>query len=138
MKKILIILSVIFFSIDLFSQETSDKHRIDIELEECLNNEWTQSTVDIMLCADNALNEWDKELNVVYQKLMKLLNDDQKKTLRQAQKEWIKYRDLEFSNIDSIYEMDGTMWGQVRIMERLEIVKNRTLSLQNYLNALDY
>ena len=138
MKPIIIFLSLILLSISLYSQDSSEKHRIDFQLEECLNDEWTQSTVDIMLCTDDALNEWDKELNIVYQKLMKLLTDDQKTTLRQAQKEWIKYRDLEFANIDSIYNMDGTMWGQVRIMERLEIVKNRTLSLTHYLEVLDF
>ena len=137
MKLLITFLLLFTLSFNLYSQDEPDKHRIDIQLEECLNDEWTVSTVDIMICVDNALNEWDKELNAVYQKLMKKLSAEQKTTLREAQKEWIKFRDREYDNIDSIYNMDGTMWGQVRLMEKLEIVKSRTLSLTKYLSNLE-
>ncbi len=42
----------------------------------------------------NLYQKADKELNVVYIKLKKELNENDKKNLIEAQKAWIKFRDL--------------------------------------------
>ena len=61
-------------------------------------------------CTDKAYAAWDKELNKNYVELMQTLKPGQKEALRLAELEWIKYRDLDFKLIDSIYDtMQGTM-----------------------------
>lgn len=126
---------VLIATVTIYAQDTEEKHKIDIELENCLNDEFNHTTVAMMYCIDDALNAWDEELNRVYKELMTFLSTDQKNVLRSAQKEWIKFRDLEYNNINSIYDFEGTMWGQVRLMKMLNIVKDRTMTLSDYLNA---
>ena len=126
---------VLIATVTIYAQDTEEKHKIDIELENCLNDEFNHTTVAMMYCIDDALNAWDEELNRVYKELMTFLSTDQKNVLRSAQKEWIKFRDLEYNNINSIYDFEGTMWGQVRLMKMLNIVKDRTMTISDYLNA---
>ena len=126
---------VLIATVTIYAQDSEDKHKIDIELENCLNDEFNHTTVAMMYCIDDALNAWDEELNRVYKELMTFLSTDQKNVLRSAQKEWIKFRDLEYNNINSIYDFEGTMWGQVRLMKMLNIVKDRTMTISDYLNA---
>ena len=126
---------VLIATVTIYAQDTEEKHKIDIELENCLNDEFNHTTVAMMYCIDDALNAWDEELNRVYKELMTLLSTDQKNVLRSAQKEWIKFRDLEYNNINSIYDFEGTMWGQVRLLKMLNIVKDRTMTISDYLNA---
>lgn len=88
-------------------------------------------------CTDKAYAAWDKELNQNYGKLMRTLKPPQKETLRLAQLEWIKYRDLDFKLIDSVYDtMQGTMYIPMRIAARLEVLKKRALELKDYQDLL--
>jgi uncharacterized protein YecT (DUF1311 family) len=65
------------------------------------------------------------------------LKPPQKDTLKAAQLEWIKQRDLEFKFIDSVYDaLQGTMYIPMRIAARMEVVKHRALELHEYLNLL--
>lgn len=51
--------------------------------------------------------------------------------------EWIKYRDLEFKSIDSVYDtMEGTMYIPMRIATRLEVIKKRALELKDRLDLV--
>jgi uncharacterized protein YecT (DUF1311 family) len=88
-------------------------------------------------CTDKAYAAWDQELNKNYGKLMRALKPSQKEALRLAQIEWIKYRDLDFKLIDSVYDtMQGTMYIPMRIDARMEVVKKRALELKGYLDLI--
>src|ERR1700738_4413007 len=69
------------------------------------------STAGMVECTDKGYAAWDQELNKNYGKLMRVLKPSQREVLRLAQLEWIKYRDLDFKLIDSLYDtMHGTMY----------------------------
>lgn len=54
-----------------------------------------------------------------------------------VQLEWIKYRDLDFKLIDTIYDtMQGTMYIPMRIDARMEVIKKRALQLKGYLELI--
>ena len=108
-------------------------HPIDKALEACIDK--NGSTAGMVECTDKAYAAWDKELNKNYGGLMRALKPKQKETLRLAQLEWIKYRDLDFKLIDSVYDMmQGTMYIPMRIDARMEIIKKRALELKGYLD----
>ena|SRR3989304_7266975 len=135
LKFFLILLCV--FPILVFGQEEENEkpkeYPIDIELKECLSKEENFTTNGMLGCTDKAYKEWDKELNVVYQMLMSKLTSSEKVTLKKAQIEWIKFRDLEFKNIDSIYDkLQGTMYIPMRVNEKMQIVRTRVLQLDGY------
>lgn len=89
------------------------------------------------MSAQIKLAAWDKELNKNYGELMRALKGAQKGALRLAQLEWIKYRDIDFKFIDSVYDtMNGTMYIPMRIDARMEVVKKRALELKGFLDLV--
>jgi uncharacterized protein YecT (DUF1311 family) len=111
------------------------QHPIDKALEACIDK--NGSTAGMVQCTDKAYAAWDKELNKNYGELTRALKPSQKESLRLAQLEWIKYRDLDFKFIDSIYDtMQGTMYIPMRIDARMEVVKKRALELKGFLDLI--
>ncbi|QTA79627.1 Lysozyme inhibitor N-terminal domain-containing protein [Desulfonema limicola] len=81
---------------------------------------------------------WDDELNRVYGLLRSKLKPEAQKALKNSQLAWIKYRDLEFENIDNIYSnFQGTMYSPMRIDHRNQLIKQRVTELQSYLDLFD-
>ena len=111
------------------------QHPIDKALDACI--EKNGSTAGMVECTDKAYAAWDKELNKNYGELMRALKPAPKEVLRAAQLEWIKYRDMDFKFIDSVYDtMQGTMYIPMRIDARMEVVKKRALELKGFLDLV--
>lgn len=51
------------------------------------------STIEMVECLGAKTVQWDKRLNVAYQKLLKLVEGKQRDQLRTAQRAWVQYRD---------------------------------------------
>lgn len=133
-KLFLALLSVLLLATASFAQEQT-QHPIDKALETCIDK--NGSTAGMVECTDKAYVAWDRELNKNYTELMRTLKASGKETLRLAQLEWIKFRDLNFKLIDSVYDrMEGTMYIPMRIDARMEIVKRRALELKAYLDLI--
>ena len=82
--------------------------------------------------------EWDKELNIVYQKIMKTVNPVTKNKLRNAQRAWIKYRD---SEIEKSYYTNNPNGGSMGILFSLntaaKLTEERAVQLAEMYDALD-
>ncbi|MEB3174020.1 MAG: hypothetical protein VKN60_02355, partial [Cyanobacteriota bacterium] len=64
---------------------------------------------------------------------------EQKKVLVQSQLNWIKFRDSEFQLINSIYsQLQGTMYIPMSVYRKVNIVKNRSEELHQYLAILKF
>jgi uncharacterized protein YecT (DUF1311 family) len=110
-------------------------HLIDKLTDECLAKD--QTTAGMVNCFHEACELWDAELNKVYNQLRVQLNPEQKEALKAAQVEWIKYRDLNFAMIESIYgSLEGTMYTPMKIADRADFIKKRTLELESYAELL--
>jgi uncharacterized protein YecT (DUF1311 family) len=131
-KLIYIIVISIFIPIHVNSQ---DNNPIDKELTECMDK--NPSTKGVIECVDNAYNKWDSELNIYYQKLMDILDENGRATLKEVQRKWIEFRDLEFKNIEEIYSLkEGTMYLPMAALDKMDIVKKRALDLKDYFELL--
>ncbi|MDM8562650.1 DUF1311 domain-containing protein [Candidatus Marithioploca araucensis] len=114
-----------------------EKHPIDIKTEACMEKDY--STLGMMNCSAQSEKLWDTELNRVYRGLQSQLNEKAKKQLKNAQLQWLKYRNAEFKAIDEIYSVlyeksgGGTMWRLLPINAKVEIIKERVLVLTGYL-----
>jgi len=77
----------------------------------------------------------DKELNLAYRKLMKRLPDESKEALKLSQRQWIKYRDLEFSFVSTNFTRAefGSSAGLTRGGFRTTLIKDRVKLLLWYL-----
>ena len=82
--------------------------------------------------------EWDKELNIVYQKIMKIANPVTKNKLRNAQRAWIKFRD---SEVEKSYYTNNPNAGSIGILFSLNTVakltEERAVQLAEMYDALD-
>lgn len=107
-----------------------EEHSIDKTTQACVDKNST--TIGMMECLEKAFKEWDKELNKVYNALLKEVSATGKENLKNAQKQWLTYRDAEFKAINAIYDLEGTMWGLVAAEARNTVIKDRVLTLQNY------
>ncbi|RPI14052.1 MAG: DUF1311 domain-containing protein [Ignavibacteriae bacterium] len=126
---------LIYFIIFSFNIYAQDNNPIDKELSECMDkNPSTQGNIQ---CIDKAYEKWDKQLNDYYQKLLDKLDDKADEKLKEAQRKWIEFRDLEFTNIESIYSYkDGTMYLPMLALDKMEIVKKRAIELKSYYEIL--
>jgi uncharacterized protein YecT (DUF1311 family) len=123
----LLILVLLFFP----QTQEPKPNPIDKALEACIDKD--PSTAGMTRCIDTAYEAWDKELNRNYATLMGRLKPAGKQSLKNAQVEWLRFRDAEFKLIDDIYStLQGTMYIPMRVSERVEIVKKRALALASY------
>jgi len=132
MKNLILIL---LSSFTCLSQEAITD--IDTDMKNCLQN--ANSTTDQRNCINNAYDSWDKLLNTEYQNLINKLRKEEKELFIASQRNWIKYRDAEFSFINSYYydNNKGILFFVMGDHKRMEMIKNRTKEIQEYIETLD-
>ena len=107
------------------------EHPLDIILKDCLQN--AGSTTGMVACYDTANQNWDKELNAKYRKLMDGLDDEGKVALRDSQRAWVNFRDAQIKSISAIYDREGTLWRITAIAKIMEITREQAIRLNSYL-----
>ena len=118
-----------------FAYEKAEKHPIDMEMERMLDENPT--TAGLWPAYAFAMKEWDKLLNENYKALMQKLTKEEQEKLRASQREWIKYRDLEFAFNEKYWEQFmGTMYVGNSTAYQLMFVRERALRLGYYLEDL--
>ncbi|SHK49921.1 lysozyme inhibitor LprI family protein [Thermocrinis minervae] len=128
---VLVFVLVFVFVVVSFSEEKQEKHPIDVWLEKCIEKD--SSTAEMINCSNKAYEMWDKELNRVYQELMKKLSPEEKELLKESQRQWLKFRDAEFRFINQIYGYEGGFYHTQRIGSKIDLVRERVLHLLDYL-----
>lgn len=98
------------------------------------------SNAEMCNCTIKAREDWDKELNKYYSLLKTKLSKEAFEVLKESQKEWISYRDKEYSFISKFYYevKEGTMWYVVAESKKKEIVKTRAIELKVYYDMLEF
>ncbi len=79
---------------------------------------------------------WDKELNNTYNKLMKVLNEEEKKKLLEAQDGWVKFHINESEFVEAAWEELGLgSQGRIQLVTaEKDRIRERTLQLMEYFN----
>lgn len=137
MKKILLLTFITISSV-AYSQ---DKHPIDTWYENCIDS--NSSTMGMIMCADSSAVLWDIELNKNYNLLMSLLEGDAKDAMKEAQREWIKFRDKEQDAIRTYYAFiyekmgGGTMYPMLASGALMEVVRKRVLEVKGMYEELN-
>jgi len=130
---------IVLLSVNMVFGQSEEEHQIDIELRGCLNSDENYTTKAMTSCVLTATKQWDDELNKKYQELLPLLTKDQKKMMKNSQRQWINYRDSEMQFSNKLYtDMQGTMWIPISAETKLELTKQRTLELSGYITNLTF
>lgn len=115
----------LFVNVNVYAQEV---HSIDASLAGCLDKNYF--TAGMGNCTQKAYGEWEALLDYNYNELLGKLDKNQRASLDESQKAWVKYKDLEILNIKSFYSTKkGSMWGITALAEMLAITKSRALVL---------
>ena len=135
MKKLLLFPGLFVCSTYVAGQSTN-KAKIDLAYEQCLEENTT--TAASRNCTLAAMEKWDAELNKYYKLLMENLSASGQALLRDTQRDWIKFRDKEFTFIHAFYfeEKEGSMWHPVADGEKMKMVKRRALELKDFYETL--
>lgn len=120
-----------FCSLNLvFSQVDQSTHPLDKRYQQCCNK--NHGDYGAVQCAIDLGKEWDKEMNKYYLGLINVLDSVTQNELKLAQRQWIKYRDLEYKFSNSLHDMQGTMFLRMRGYRNMRIVRTRALELKSY------
>lgn len=112
-------------------QETKDP--IDKVLDACLASSAANSTAGQVDCGAKAAASWDRELNQVYQKLLKTLDPTSEALLRNSQRQWLAFRDAERKfEAGPWIQKQGTIGQTTVALANVDILRSRVLTLRNY------
>jgi uncharacterized protein YecT (DUF1311 family) len=129
---------LIFMPLIAFSQATTHEHPIDKLFAACLDSAENQTTIGMSACAVRAREAWDKELNKNYKLVMSKLSKEGQEKLKQAQRNWIAYRDKELELCYSLYGgLQGTIWSNVSANRQADITRTRALELKAYFDDVN-
>ena len=105
---------------------------IILEAFDCQN---AGNMIEIKICSNQEFLLEDKELNVVYKEVIKLLDNEGKQKLKNAQKAWIIYRDTK-AEFAADFARGGTLAGFLYSKSRIKSTKLRIQELNNILKEL--
>ena len=136
MKKLFLIFIFLIFLSCCYSTAQTTMHPIDKAEQDCISK--TADTQVMNQCSITAQNEWEKEIKKTLSELKSVLDKESYKSLINSQNSWEKYKIDEFRSIDKMLEnKQGTMYLNVNKGLKVDIVKQRALKLQEYLNTVN-
>ncbi len=133
-KSLTILLLLLLWS--TISRSQIDENKIDLQLKSCLTQLSEPTTTNMCNCTYDAINQWDVQMNAVYNELMNKLKSQAKNKLKTAQKQWVAFKEKEVALIDATYgAADGATWQVVRAEKMMNLIRDRVLSLQLMLES---
>ncbi len=109
---------------------------IDKIEQDCISK--TADTHKMNKCTQKAQQLWEKDINKNLVELKKILSVEDYKKLQLSQTSWGNYVEKEYEFINSLTSYtQGTMYLNTRESWKTEILKQRALTLREYLNTLN-
>ena len=140
MKKILLIIGMLLVGAVAFAGKYEDglKERMKVA-EERLESKFEGTTADMLNASSELTDEWEKEMNKVYDLILKKLSAKEQSKFKAEQTKWLKDREIKVQKAyDKYTEEEGPrMAGELAANERLDITKNRVLELAKKYDGLN-
>ncbi|GAB5469215.1 MAG: hypothetical protein Kilf2KO_22450 [Rhodospirillales bacterium] len=127
-RSLLVLLTLVLLAPSVSADEGK---AADKAYQACLDR--ADTTTAQLGCIDRAYKAWDKILNANYKAAMASLDHDNKKLLRQAQRDWLAYRDADRAFRGGSWSQgQGTIMTVILSGVDVEIVKARAQVLDSY------
>ena len=140
MKKILLIAGMLLVGAVAFAGKYEDglKERMKVA-EKKLESKFEGTTADMLNASSELTDEWEKEMNKVYDLILKKLPAKEKTKFKAEQQKWIKDRETKTTKAYNNYvaEHGERMAGELSANNRLDITKNRALELAKKYDRLN-
>ena len=95
-----------------------------------------QSQFEMNQCAGKAYKAADAELNKVYQKLVAMLDEEEKAQLKAVETAWLKYRDANCEFVGDQFK-GGSIRPMIYAFCLADMTRNRTAELKNQITDRD-
>lgn len=112
-------------------------HPIDQLLHNCLTAIDGQTIDGMVGCMNIAHEKWEQEMEYYLNLLMAKLNDSQKNALKHSQESWLKFREMEYKYLESLYSTKkASSYKPILAEEKMNITKVRSIELKEYYEIL--
>ena len=141
MKKMLLMVGLLLVGVSTFAGKYEDEltERMKVE-EEKAQSAWDSGVrADMINASVNLDDEWEKELNKVYNLILKKLSVREKAKFKTEQQKWKKDRETKVQKAYDKYESEEgpRMAGELAASDRLSITKDRALQLAKRYDKLN-
>jgi uncharacterized protein YecT (DUF1311 family) len=110
-------------------------HSIDVWFDKMIASKTT--TADIRAVQAEAHQRWDGVLNQLYKDVMAKLSGRDGEQFKQAQRNWLRFREAEMQFLSTAVYTDGTMAPVILSDIGLKMLKTRVCQLMTHLAELD-
>ena len=116
--------------------ETEKLYPIDKAERDCIAKVY--STYDMSQCSYKAMDMWFKEIDKYLGLLKTVTSEEDYSNILKAQEDWKKYQESEFVALSIIMNKQGTMYQNVAVGNKTNVVKERALELKDLYDTLKY
>lgn len=111
-------------------------HPIDKAESDCIAKVY--STYDISQCSYKAMDSWFKEIDKYLGLLKTITSEEDYANILKAQEDWKRYQESDFEAVSIIMNKQGTMFQNVAVGKKTDIIKERALELKGLYDTLKY
>ena len=117
--------------------EAEKLHPIEIEEQKCMKKA-DYTTTGMTECSYKAMDMWFKEIDKYLGLLKTITTEEDYTNILKAQENWKKYQEAEFVALSPIMNKQGTMFQNVAVGNKTNVVKERALELKELYDTLKY
>src|SRR5690606_8512005 len=108
---------------------------VQLQLDAALDQ--AMSTADQLNAVAVAKQAWDDQLNRPYRQLQQQLPEESAKALRESQRAWLRFREVEHAALQAHYaDVDGSLHRVTHAMDRSRLLQHRVAELQGWAASL--
>lgn len=111
-------------------------HPIDKAERDCIAKVY--STYDMSQCSYKAMDSWFKEIDKYLGLLKTITSEEDYTNILKAQEDWKRYQESDFEAVSIIMNKQGTMFQNVTVGKKTDIIKKRALELKGLYDTLKY
>ena len=111
------------------TEEEEFLHPIDKAERDCISK--LDATVAMNECSYKAMDAWYKEIDKYLEKLKTVTTEEDFADILKSQENWKKFKDSEFEAVSIIMDKQGTMFQNVAVGKKTDIIRKRALELKS-------
>lgn len=89
-------------------------------------------------CSYKAMDLWFKEIDKYLSLLKTITSEEDFANILKAQEDWKRYQESDFEAVSIIMNKQGTMFQNVTVGKKTDIIKKRALELKGLYDTLKY
>ena len=111
-------------------------HPIDKAERDCIAKDYSNAGMNE--CSYKAMESWFKEIDKYLGLLKTITSEEDYANILKVQEDWKRYQESDFEAVSIIMNKQGTMFQNVAVGKKTDIIKERALGLKGLYDTLKY